>query len=148
MRLYILKDRKALRVHNVLEWARMFEATEGRIVAQDLLDNIEPWLTIDHARHAERSVRMKELLGHQPAQLRTNWRRIFVSTVFLGIDHAFGAGPPLLFETMVFNGPLTDTQIRYADWDSAAAGHLELVTSVRAALASPSSASGATSPQS
>lgn len=25
-----------------------------------------------------------------------------VSTVFLGIDHSFGFGPPLLFETMVF----------------------------------------------
>lgn len=25
-----------------------------------------------------------------------------VSTVFLGVDHSFGSGPPLLFETMVF----------------------------------------------
>lgn len=25
-----------------------------------------------------------------------------VSTVFLGLDHSFGSGPPLLFETMVF----------------------------------------------
>ncbi len=26
----------------------------------------------------------------------------FVSTIFLGLDHSFGAGPPLLFETMVW----------------------------------------------
>lgn len=26
----------------------------------------------------------------------------FVSTVFLGLDHQYGHGPPLLFETMVF----------------------------------------------
>lgn len=28
-----------------------------------------------------------------------------VSTVFLGIDHQFGMGEPLLFETMIFGGP-------------------------------------------
>lgn len=27
-----------------------------------------------------------------------------VSTVFLGLDHSFGYGPPLLFETMIFGG--------------------------------------------
>lgn len=27
----------------------------------------------------------------------------FVSTVFLGLDHAFGQGPPVLWETMVFD---------------------------------------------
>ena len=27
-----------------------------------------------------------------------------VSTVFLGIDHQFGEGKPLLFETMIFGG--------------------------------------------
>jgi hypothetical protein len=27
-----------------------------------------------------------------------------VSTVFLGLDHAFCGGPPVLFETMVFRG--------------------------------------------
>ena len=27
----------------------------------------------------------------------------WVSTVWLGLDHAFGEGPPLIFETMVFN---------------------------------------------
>ena len=26
----------------------------------------------------------------------------FVSTVFLGLDHRFGDGPPVLFETLVF----------------------------------------------
>ena len=32
---------------------------------------------------------------------------IFVSTVFLGLDHSFGSGPPVLFETMIF-GPARD----------------------------------------
>jgi hypothetical protein len=29
-------------------------------------------------------------------------RKWIVSTVFLAIDHSFGSGPPLIFETMVF----------------------------------------------
>ncbi len=27
-----------------------------------------------------------------------------VSTVFLGLDHGWGEGPPILFETMIFGG--------------------------------------------
>lgn len=32
----------------------------------------------------------------------TRW--VNVSTVFLAIDHAFGDGPPVLYETMIFGG--------------------------------------------
>ena len=35
-----------------------------------------------------------------------------VSTVFLGIDHSFGEGPPVLWETMVFGGRLDGEQRR------------------------------------
>lgn len=28
----------------------------------------------------------------------------WVSTVWMGLDHSFGSGPPLIFETMVFPG--------------------------------------------
>lgn len=35
-----------------------------------------------------------------------------VSTVFLGIDHSFGDGPPVLWETMIFGGPLDQEQDR------------------------------------
>jgi len=49
---------------------------------------------------------------------------VTVSTVFLGIDHRFGAeGPPLLFETMIFGGPLAGYQQRYSTWDDALVGH-------------------------
>lgn len=34
---------------------------------------------------------------------REEYKGFFVSTVFLGIDHRFDEGKPLLFETMVFN---------------------------------------------
>ncbi len=49
---------------------------------------------------------------------------VHVSTVFLGLDHNHtGKGPPLLFETMVFGGPLHDEQWRYCTWEEAEAGH-------------------------
>lgn len=46
-----------------------------------------------------------------------------VSTVFLGLNHGFHGGVPLLFETMIFGGPLADSCWRYATWDEAVAGH-------------------------
>jgi hypothetical protein len=51
---------------------------------------------------------------------------IHVSTVFiLGINHAFGDGDPLLFETMVFEGPMDGYQVRYSTWEQAEIGHRE-----------------------
>jgi hypothetical protein len=60
-----------------------------------------------------------------------------VSTVFLGCNHGWGKGPPILFETMVFErqaeikkifGKLmpvrNDTEcFRYSSWDDAVTGH-------------------------
>jgi hypothetical protein len=58
-----------------------------------------------------------------------------VSTVFLCLDHGHSLdGPPILFETMVFGGPMNDWQRRYATWDEAMAGHRETVALVRKAL--------------
>jgi len=59
---------------------------------------------------------------------------LVVSTVFLGLDHAFwNEGPPILFETMVFDeddGAEDDYTRRYATWDDAAAGHAAIVALV------------------
>ena len=53
-----------------------------------------------------------------------------VSTVFLGVDHSVGGGPPVLFETMVFRaGDSVDCQ-RYSTWDEAEIGHDEIVRSI------------------
>jgi|SRR5882724_11404959 len=49
---------------------------------------------------------------------------IRVSTVFLGVDHNFaGLGCPIIFETMVFGGPLDGEQERYSTWEEAESGH-------------------------
>lgn len=66
-----------------------------------------------------------------------------VSTVFLCINHAFGEGPPVLFETMLFidditlgaPGWLDEAMTRYRTWDEAADGHTLAVATVEIALA-------------
>ncbi len=58
---------------------------------------------------------------------------VYISTVFLAIDHSFGDGPPLLFETMVFGGELDQSQERYSTWDEAEAGHKAWVERVKQA---------------
>lgn len=55
-----------------------------------------------------------------------------VSTVFLGLDHAFFSGPPLLFETMVFwHGEHGYEQERCSTWEQAEAMHREMIDQVR-----------------
>jgi hypothetical protein len=48
---------------------------------------------------------------------------VVVSTVFLGIDHSFGFGPPLLFETMVFRDDHGDEEERCSTWEQAEEQH-------------------------
>lgn len=64
-----------------------------------------------------------------------------VSTVFMGLNHSFdGAGPPLLFETMIFGAhdELPEHyQVRYSTWDEAEMGHAVIVAWVEAATALP-----------
>jgi hypothetical protein len=54
----------------------------------------------------------------------------WVSTVWLGLNHQYGYGPPLIFETMVFKskGELDDMDCeRYSTEAEAIAGHARLV---------------------
>ncbi len=47
-----------------------------------------------------------------------------VSTVFLGLDHSFGDGPPKLFETMIFDEQGKEIWCQRAStWDEAEACH-------------------------
>lgn len=59
---------------------------------------------------------------------------IWISTVFLGLDHGYDPRqPPVLFETMIFGGgELNETQMRYCTWDEAEAGHQDCVETVQA----------------
>ena len=81
-----------------------------------------------------------------PAESLEEWGRAFndrkpvavdgiggylISTVFLGIDHAFGHGLPILFETMVFDAKgSTGYQTRCGTWEEAIEQHEKAVAHV------------------
>jgi hypothetical protein len=66
---------------------------------------------------------------------RTTVGHVTVSTVWLGLDHQFGDGPPLIFETMVFGAELDEHQWRYATEGEALLGHQVAVAEVKATAA-------------
>lgn len=69
-----------------------------------------------------------ERADRRVATTRLKFHRI--STVFLGLDHALGEGPPLVFETMVFGeGDCKDDSDcdRYSTWEEAEQGHKAMV---------------------
>jgi hypothetical protein len=68
---------------------------------------------------------------------QTRLDHVSISTVFLGIDHAFTGGPPRLWETMIFGGPLDGYAQRYASRAAALAGHEAAVDVARTAAARP-----------
>lgn len=90
---------------DLIKWAQWFERADGRRIAADSFPLGN---------------------GDQTAD---------VSTVFLGLDHNWGDGPPLLFETMVFGGLLDGEMDRYATKADALIGHALMCARVRDSLA-------------
>lgn len=55
---------------------------------------------------------------------QTTVGKYWISTVWLGLDHGFGRGKPLIFETMItHNGEFMEYQVRYVTEAHAFAGH-------------------------
>lgn len=57
--------------------------------------------------------------------------QVVISTVFIGIDHAFHGGPPVLYETMIFGGEHDQYEERYHNGVAALAGHDRAIALVR-----------------
>jgi hypothetical protein len=70
---------------------------------------------------------------------RVTWTEVSedikVSTVWLGLDHSYGDGPPLIFETLVLGGSLDGDMLRYSTESQAVEGHQKMVDLVTAVLA-------------
>lgn len=58
-----------------------------------------------------------------------------VSTIHLVLNHRFGGGPPLIFETHVFGGPLNGDGGRWSTETEAIDGHEEWVRRAHEAAA-------------
>lgn len=81
----------------------------------------------------------KKKYGHQFRSWQTDKRvgntvvgDVTVSTVWLGLDHQHGSGPPLIFETMTFGGEYDQEMQRYSTEEDAMRGHLNVVDRLRA----------------
>lgn len=64
----------------------------------------------------------------------SDFGKVSVSTVFLGLDHSFdftGKSPPILFETMVFGGKYAGEMNRCSTWEEAEAMHAEMCEMVK-----------------
>jgi hypothetical protein len=72
---------------------------------------------------------------YESADRRVAWTAMLgleVSTVFLGLDHSFGAGgPPVLFETMIFCRGNGGYMQRYCNRGEALEGHENLCKLMR-----------------
>lgn len=71
----------------------------------------------------------------------TSIENVWVSTIFLGLNHNFGGGEPLLFETMVFmreEGALSsndfEPMFRTSNWGDAEQAHKKMVERMEAKL--------------
>jgi hypothetical protein len=100
---YILAGTMPVLEPDLLTWARWFETAERQVA--------ETWVTPLDGAPGQASVR--------------------VSTVFLGLDHQWGDGPPLLFETMCFTEKKCWNMDRCSTWDEAKAMHQRMVENVR-----------------
>jgi len=110
---YILDlDGNPVPVDDVTIWGEWFERASrdgSRIVKQDFVEGN------DGAAHFS-------LKG-----------RVGVSTVFLGINHQWGSGPPILWESLVSGTSLDGEMHRYTSRADALRGHEVLLARVRAA---------------
>lgn len=77
----------------------------------------------------------KEMLEHGTKHVCKEYvNDKLISTVWLGLDHNHVDGPPLLFETMIFNkvGGYRDIYCnRYSTWEEAEEGHKKAVEWVK-----------------
>lgn len=65
-------------------------------------------------------------------------KKSWVSTVFLAIDHRFmGDGPPILFESMVFDGPMAGDMNRCCTYAQAVEMHHQMCMDVEDELWGP-----------
>ncbi len=93
---------------------------DGNVVSADLMT----WANWYESNYNKRSIGKDEPIPG-----------VKVSTVFLGLNHNFGDGPPVLWETMIFGGEHDQYQERYSTRKEALEGHrraVELATQLAA----------------
>ena len=75
-----------------------------------------------------------EAAGNDRIVAKTDIAHVNISTVFLGLDHNWGEGPPQIFETMIFGGPQDGWQERCSTWEQAEEMHKRGIAVAEAAF--------------
>lgn len=101
------------------------------VLAEDGKTPVECKDVIEWGRWTEGPGRKMKVVASDKLHISRHEEGVRVSTVFLGLDHSFGGGPVLLWETMIFGGKHNDYQRRYATFDEAVLGHAEAVALAR-----------------
>lgn len=103
MGLYILRDGMPVHEPDTLEWAKWYETSRSERIVE------QTYLSIGGGREVK------------------------ISTIFLALDHCYDDGPPILWETMIFGGPMDGNMWRYTTRAEAEAGHLDAVAAAKKA---------------
>jgi hypothetical protein len=80
------------------------------------------------------SFKWMEKNKHKKFVKREHIGDIFISTVFLGLDHSWNSHLPVLWETMIFGGEHDQYQDRYTSYEDAIKGHEEASLLVKKSL--------------
>lgn len=97
------------------------------------------WYTLDENNKPVKATSIMEAADwmennlERKAVKQENIGDIFISTVFLGSDHAWNSDVPVLWETMIFGGEHDQYQERYTSYEDALEGHkkaLNLITTL------------------
>jgi hypothetical protein len=96
----------------------------------------------DRAGNPITSAEWARRLANEQRVAETEVPGLWISTVWLGLDHSFGGGRPLIFETMVFPAKGSDVTSwgeldsdRYSTEAEALAGHAAFVEKYRNGVA-------------
>lgn len=99
-----------------------------------ILDAEKHTIALDFRKAGEAQRWVEFMQSDERIVAKTRIGDVLVSTVFLGVDHSWGKGLPILFETMVFGGSCDEDTWRYSSWDDAEAGHNATVRKVEKVL--------------
>jgi hypothetical protein len=91
------------------------------------------WYTLDENNKPIKStiIQYSEWIEKNPERKAVKQEHIgdaFISTVFLGLDHAWDSEIPVLWETMIFGGEHDQYQDRYTSYEDALEGHQTALT--------------------
>lgn len=99
----------------------------------------DKYVLLDHTPIAVRNIMvwgMWRQHNHDTHVAMARIHGLYISTVFLALNHGWGNGEPVLFETMIFDEiehhpDLDNYQDRYTTWEEAETGHLSAIAMVQ-----------------